>query len=292
MSIRQLGVIVLWAASPVFGEVFSYECDSLPLQAGWVVGQNFCDPAEWVEDGRFYQRVEFCEGYDPPAGQQSSYNRSLSDFAGISQFVAEWRMATDGHRSELYYTAPASLVVGNNHVYYHFTIASDQVRFIRDVGGYPILWFDIEPDVPHTYRLELYGSDLYLLYIDSAIVDFGVPEDPAPASNSIVGFRAKAQFVESTTQWDYIRWGSIPQPASGDFDSDGDVDSEDLYFFADCLLGPDADGPGCLWADLNADGITDGQDIGLFVDALLAPPQPARAGPGVQSVSFDTAARE
>jgi hypothetical protein len=43
---------------------------------------------------------------------------------------------------------------------------------------------------------------------------------------------------------------------------------------------------------MNADGTVDGTDIGLFVDALLAPGQPTRPGPGVQSVSFDTAARK
>jgi len=71
--------------------------------------------------------------------------------------------------------------------------------------------------------------------------------------------------LESTTRWDYIRYGTIPDDASGDFDSDGDVDADDAYFFVDCLLGPGSLWPGCAWADMNADG----DDVQAFVDAML-----------------------
>ena len=44
-----------------------------------------------------------------------------------------------------------------------------------------------------------------------------------------------------------------------------------MLFRSDCLLGPDAAGPGCQWADMNNDGTVNGNDIQLFADAMLAP---------------------
>ena len=134
----------------------------------------------------------------------------------------------------------------------------------------PIIFVPIEPGAPHTYRLELYGADTYAWFIDGQVVDSGVPEGAFPSSNPSMTWRTKAAWTGSTSRWDYIRYGTIPTDASGDFDSDGDVDDEDLYFFQDCLLGPDADGPGCRWADMNGDGNADGADIRLFVDAMFA----------------------
>ncbi|MBI5764095.1 MAG: hypothetical protein HZA51_11275 [Planctomycetes bacterium] len=71
--------------------------------------------------------------------------------------------------------------------------------------------------------------------------------------------------------WDYVRYGVIPQEHSGDFNNNGTIDDTDLYYFVDCLLGPDYDaaGPGCKWADLNADGKADAADIQAFANAML-----------------------
>jgi hypothetical protein len=184
---------------------------------------------------------------------------------------------------------------GGGPVTYWFAIARDQVKFVQDAFTV-ILFVDIEPDVPHTYRLELYGEAAYVWYIDSEIVHADVPGGPYPAHTPRITWRARSAFLESSMKWDYVRCGPIPQPASGDFDSDGAVDSQDLYFFEDCLLGPDADGPGCRWADMNGDRQVNGADIEGFVDALLAgqpPPPPAGQEqaspprPGVHSVNFD-----
>jgi hypothetical protein len=280
-------VLVLGGAPLVFANVFSYECDSFPDQAGWDIIQIWCDPTQWVEDGWFFQHMELCEGYPPPGGQQGAYRRSLAEYIGTEEWFVEWVVQTDAERSELPWGGGANLSAwSQGGVNYAFFIAGDQVELNRD-NTLPIIFVDLEPGVPHTYRLELYGAQLYIWYIDSAIVDSGVPEGAFPSFYPHMNFRAKAAWLPNTTKWDYIRYGVIPQPGSGDFDSDGIVGLEDLYFFHDCLLGSDADGPGCSWADMDADGITDGQDIGLFVDALLAPPQPTRPGPGVRSVNFD-----
>ena len=278
MFSRGLVVLVLVAAEPGLGAVGSYECDSFPTQAGWYVGQNWCATEEWVANGHFFQHVEFCEGYDPPEGQQSSYRHSLTDFIGAQAFFVEWRMESSGDRSELPFTAPSSLVSHNGGgVSYHFSIASDQVRFIRDIPDFPILWPEIAPGIPHTYRVEQYDTELYVVYIDGQAIDSGVPEGPHPAYDPRVSMRAKAQFVASTTIWDYIRWGDIPVDGSGDFDSDAEVTLDDFYFFHECLTndrlgingGPAEDaGPGCRFADFDDDSDVDLRDLAAFQTAF------------------------
>ncbi|MDO8629295.1 MAG: hypothetical protein Q7R41_02280, partial [Phycisphaerales bacterium] len=63
--------------------------------------QAWCDPQEWANGGRLFQRVEFCPGFDPPEGQQFDYQRSLQDFLGAEAFFVEWRVETTGVRAEL-----------------------------------------------------------------------------------------------------------------------------------------------------------------------------------------------
>jgi len=265
--------IVLVAGVYAYSAVVSYEGNSFPPAPGWYVGQNWCDTEEWVDGGHFYQRVEFCEGYDPPEGQQSSYRHSLDEFIGSERFFVEWRVETDGDRSEIPFGAPALLSAWNRgSVMYHFVIAPDQIRFLRD-NLLPIWYIDVQPSIPHVYRLELYGDVLYTLYIDGQVIDAGVPEGPYLSAEPGIIFRAKAYFVESTTIWDYIRWGDIPVDGSGDFDSDGGVDLGDFYFFHECLTnrrlgingGPDNDaGPGCRFADFDDDTDVDLRDVADF----------------------------
>ena len=264
--------IVLVLAVQAFGDVYSYECDSLPTDAGWTLLQAWCEPDEWIQDGRLHQRLEFCPGFDPPEGQQFDYTKSLTEFIGAEEFFVEWRIETNGIRSELPFTAPAVLVSHNGGgVSYHFTISADQVRFIRDYPAFPILWPEIEGGIAHTYRLEQYGENLYVVYIDGAVIDFGTPEGPHPAYQPGVNIGTRAQFVESTTIWDYIRWGDIPADGSGDFDSDDDRNLFDFYFVHECLGdGPPGDdaGPGCRFADMDSDTDVDLHDFARFQNAF------------------------
>ncbi len=271
IRIRMCVGLLLLAVAIARADVFSYECTSLPAEAGWEVINEACDAEQWLDDGWLLQHVEpGCGG--PPGGGQFDYNRSIEEFIGAPGFFIEWRVETDGDQSEIDGTAPALVSAWSfGSVLYHFTIAKDQVRFLRDTL-LPILWIDIEPDVPHTYRLELFGEDLYIWYIDGEVIDSGVPEAAYPSSTPSIGWRAKAWFLESTTQWDYIRYGTIPEPGSGDFDSDDDVDLDDYYFFQHCVTEPDTDaGPGCIWADFDGDDDVDLIDFGHFQANFTGP---------------------
>ncbi len=106
-------------------------------------------------------------------------------------------------------------------------------------------------------------------YIDGVIVDQGVPEGQFPSFDPQMTWRAKAAWLPNTTVWDYIRYGTIPEDGSGDYDSDDDIDAHDFYFFQDYLLGPTANaGPGGRFADFDGDTDIDLADFAAFQRAF------------------------
>jgi len=233
------GVLLLALTNTVLADFYSYDCDLLPDDAGWTLIQAVCDPQQWTEDGQLFQEVPLCEEF-PGFGAQYDYERDIEGREGLAAWFIEWRMMTTGISEEFPWTAPGALVAhdGNGHVY-HFTIARDRVRFHR-VFVLPDLFFDIEPLVKHTFRVEVFGVDLgetYVVYIDGEVVDSGEAEGPfhKPPWQPGVNFRTKSKFVPSVGTWDYIRWGEVPPPGSGDLTLDGEVDFDDLPFFQECL---------------------------------------------------------
>ena len=264
-------------AAPLLAGVVSYEGNSFPEHVGWVRSDRLHLADRWIEDGWFIQYAEIVDPGPLYVPEDDFYRRYIPDLAGASTFFVEWRMDTDGPREGIPDVAPAAFVVsGRLGVYYHFTLAEDQVLFLRD-PYIPSVWVDIDPDVPHTYRLELWGDELYLWYIDGQVADSGVPEGPYPTSDSVIGLGARAAGGPITARWDYVRFGLPATDASGDYDSDEDVDRRDFYFFHECLTnarlgingGPGENaGPGCRFADFDADSDVDLVDVAAFQNAF------------------------
>ena len=265
--------LCLALVAPSLAGIVSYEGDSFPEDVGWQRSDRPYLPDRWIEDGWFVQYAEIVGPGPPEVPEDDYYRRYIADFAGASTFFVEWRMETDGPREGIPAVAPACLTAsGRMGIYYHFTIAEDQVLFRRD-PYVPSVWVDIEPEVAHTYRLEMYGEESYLWYIDGQLVDSGIPEGPYPTSDSVIVFGACAAGRTITAEWDYIRFGLPPADGSGDYDSNEDVDGRDFYFFHECLTnarpgihgGPGNDaGPGCRFADFDGDADVDLDDIGAY----------------------------
>jgi len=200
------------------------------------------------------------------------YRRSLEPFNGVVEFFVEFRVRTDGDRSEIPSGGAVLLALGNSSgMLYHITVSGDLVKFLRDVG-LPIWFIEIERDVFHTYRIAL-SAQWYAFYIDGELIDAGVPEGPFPADTSRVVWQGQSQNFPCLNAWDYIRYGRTPVDGSGDYDSDGAVTILDHYFVHDCLTkdgpgifgGPGEDaGPGCRFADFNADADVDLSDFAEF----------------------------
>jgi hypothetical protein len=247
-------------------QVVIYEGSTFPKDEGWerIV---FTDVSRSLIGGFLVQYV------DEP-NEVDSYRKLLHDFAGVSGFFIEWRVESDAPKSILDRSGvPVVLVAGGKSAaFYHTTITDSRVQLFRDTS-IPLVFIDIEPNVAHTYRLELSGDQSYAWYVDARVVESGVPHGTYPNADSRITWGTRRQRFDSTTRWDYVRYGVIPQDASGDFDTSASVDLSDFYFFHECLTnervgirgGPDEQaGPGCRWADFEGDADVDLHDVAAF----------------------------
>jgi len=272
------GIALGWgllAEEIVEAAVFSWECNSLPAKVGWTVHPPFCDPRVWVDDGRYIQQLDNTACPDATAGAMDAYLRELVDFVGVQEFFVEWRVEGDGPRSEIVGGAPTAMALGNSFgIGYAFFVAHDQAKLNRD-NRLPIVLVDIEPSTSHVHRLELYGNESYIWFIDGQVVDFGKPEGLFPSFDARISWRGRSWHAPADNRWDFIRYGVIATDGSGDFDSDGDHDLRDFYHFHECVERPhwaefaaaSPDGtadPGCLWADINGDNVVDLLDFAEF----------------------------
>lgn len=272
LRLSGLMLALLMAVATVRADVVTFEGLAFPEieDDSWVPTPQ-CKPERWVEEGWLFQHVELgC--WPPPGGDQDRYERSLADFIGEEEFFIEFRMFTDGESSEIPGVAPSSLVAGGFSVAsYDFVISRDLVRFQRDAFVVTV-FVEIEPGVAHTYRIELYGVDEYFIYIDGEVINSGVPGGPFPShEKNVIAWRALAWFLPNTTQWDYVRLGTLPQNASGDFNTDLEVGPYDLYYFQECLSSEAGGWAGCAWADMDGSGDVDCTDWAMFVKAWSAP---------------------
>ncbi len=264
--------------SSVFAQVFFSEFFSHSEGEGWDLALRYCHVTTWNDQGWYYQQLDL-QGCSPPGGGREAYSRSLVPYHGFANFFTEFRVMTDGDRSGIPYGVPIVLALGNNAgVLYHMTVAVDLVKFLRDVD-LPNWYIDVEPRVPHTYRIELY-PDRFAFYIDGYLIDEGVPEGPFLAYDAEIVWQGDSWNSPVENAWDYIRYGVTPEDRSGDFDSDAAITVSDLYFLHECITnerlgingGPDNDaGPGCRFADFDADSDVDLLDLAEFQNLFNSP---------------------
>ncbi len=266
-------LLVVALAGSVLGQVVSYEGLAFPEDEGEWVRRDLPFLADrWLmqdDEGVSWlvQHADVVDQGPPQEGEWDLYDHSLADLDDLTTLHVQWRMYTDGSSEGIPGVSPAALVAGGSSgVFYHFTLADDRVRFVRDVLLPPV-FVDVAPLVPHVYRLEVYGDQLYRWYVDNTLVDSGVPEGPYPTDDSVIAFGVHGGFDDETTKWDYIRFGVIPDAGSGDMTGDGAVGLDDFRFFQECVdnSGPGIDGgPGCAWADMDQDDDVDFHDLRLF----------------------------
>ena len=272
IRLRATWLLLGAATAPGVAQVVPSEFSSDPVSEGWDLIQQYCEPELWIEQGWYYQQLDLDACPPGPQGGHDSYVRWITDFNGEPQFFLEFRVQTDGDRSEIPGGAPTVVSMFNfAGVLYHITVARDLVKFIGHFH-LPGLFIDIEPGVAHTYRIELY-PDRYAFYIDACLIDDGVPDGPYPAHDARITWRGKSWYLPCENAWDYIRYGVMPVDGSGDYDSDAEVTLDDFYFFHECLSnrrpgingGPRMGaGPGCRFADFDFDNDVDLLDVAEF----------------------------
>jgi len=263
-------------------QVVSWEGTSFPEADGWN-RTAFCTPERSFQDGWLCQVFQIGECGPPPGGERDTYRRPIGAFEGAADFFLDFRVLTTGERSEIPGGAPVAVAAGSSGaVSYNLFIARDQIKFVRDVW-LPILFIDVEPEIPHTIRLEFnnHNPPTFRWYLDGQNLEEGLAEGPYPSFEPRIVWQGSSWFLPNETCWDYIRYGVIPLDGSGDYDSDGAVTQDDFYFFHDCLTkdgpvilgGPDNDaGPGCRFSDFDSDGGVDLLDFAAFQNAFRGVP--------------------
>lgn len=197
---------------PARASVIEYDGDLFPEDAGFERVGTY-DVDRWLSEGWFHQYVELGQWAPPPNGEYDFYDYDLPSFVG-SPFFIEWRMISDAPASEVDHQNGASLVVlVGGPVTYHFNISSTLVQFYT--GHFPNLYFTVDPAVAHVYRLDVYAGDWFEFRIDDALVFADVPESVFPTPDALMSFGAGYYRAESTSAWDYVKFGAIPEPATG-----------------------------------------------------------------------------
>jgi hypothetical protein len=272
-TVRPVAVLIaLLSAATGFAQIVAYEADSgFPENAmpSWTRFGTF-DADRWFENGSFLQYVELGAWAPPPYGELDGYRRTISEFTSVPAFFLEWSVVTNAPSADISGGPVVMSAWGNGPALYHFSITDGLVRFSLGNPTQATLFVPVVGGTPHTYRIEVHNSIDYTWYIDGRVIDWGTSAGPYPTASSRLSWSSQYYYHDHTAAWNYIRYGVIPRPGSGDYDSNGVIDATDAYFFLDCLLGPDADGPGCRWADLNGDGKVNGDDIQPFAAAMMA----------------------
>jgi hypothetical protein len=80
-------------------------------------------------------------------------------------------------------------------------------------SDYEGVWIDFVPGVFHDYSLISYDLAAYSLYIDGQLAHSGYLQGAWPSSGFTWGDLTEG--ATSMTSWDYVRFGIVPEPASG-----------------------------------------------------------------------------
>lgn len=262
------------AGDPIEIVVSEWRYDYFPELVGWEEDPDPPPGERRIEEGWYIQ----CLG---PAWESSFFRRRIDRFQGVDGFFVEWRAVNDSPAwlaEDLQVPAIMS-AYGQAASWYRITFADSAAVLWRD-PFLPYVVAEVSPGVPHIYRLEVH-PDEYIWYIDGMVVDSGLPQGPYPDANAALlwGTRSNGIGAATTSAWDYIRYGRIPDDATGDIDSDFEANHVDTPYVIECLTreapglsggpaaganaGPGA-GPGCEFTDFDGDSDVDLLDIAEF----------------------------
>jgi hypothetical protein len=120
-------------------------------------------------------------------------------------FRLDWRLRVD---EEVGFTDPGMFVDAQQ---------TGEVMFgYREDAIYSTLegvWIEIAPGVFHQYSLQSSDMLSYYLYIDGELARVGSFSPPTPLSGVCWGDVTEGARSRST--WDYVRFGIVPEPATG-----------------------------------------------------------------------------
>jgi hypothetical protein len=195
--VAALGVL----AAPAGAEPFwiTYEGNDFPENEGWERITYNGEANRWIEDGA----LVIDSLHDPHVEDLAKMERWMDPEAG-ELFVAEWRLLVEAASTG--YDAGVAIARSFLPGFVSFGFGPDQAW-----NGLDNLFFDIEPEVFHTYRFESYDMVQFDFFIDDELLQEG--NFHAPSSNqSYINFGDKTDGWASLSRWDYLRYGVVPEP--------------------------------------------------------------------------------
>jgi len=272
--------VLAGAQGIALGQVVSTEFNGAPeTEQAWT-RDFFCTPLRFSDNGTYVEVLEVGECKPPPVGDAEEFVLAASSFNGTSRWFVEFEVLATAGSQAIPGGAPAAMGTGNNFgLNYTATVASDQVKIFRDPAA-GTLFIDVTPDIPHVVRLELSNgpASTFRWYVDRALVDEGDAEGPFPADDARVVWVGRAWMIPTVNRWSYFRYGVPAADASGDWDTDGQINSADVFYVQECFGRPDGD-PGCTWADMDSDNDVDCDDWTLFTNAWTGSGSPPAFAP-------------
>lgn len=182
----------------------AYEGDDFPENVGWTRYNFGVGPAERsITDGVFT--------IDSRASFQISdfyqIDRQLNPSPG-EHFIAEWRLRILSNEPAT--IGDAGVVIARDgEGTLAFQIGVDRITSSRENWSHPI-----DPLIFHTYRLESADMVQYQLWIDSSPVHTGT-WDLNSLNASFFNFGDGVRGARSLQEWDFVRFGVVPEPNSG-----------------------------------------------------------------------------
>ena len=112
IRLRATWLLLGATAASGLADVFSSEFFSDPVSEGWELVQEICAETR-VDDGWYYQRFDHDVCPLGSSGGQDAYVRWITEFNGQPRFFLQFRVQTDGDRSEIPGGAPALMSMFN-----------------------------------------------------------------------------------------------------------------------------------------------------------------------------------
>ena len=181
---------------------FAYEGNDFPENEGWL--RSFSDPAaeRWLEGGSLFidsrADVDITESYGMK--REDGINPEPGE-----TFIARWRLQV---HELVGFADPGVSILSDDRYALIFIFSERRVWSAYEANVYA----DFEPYVFHRFELRSENMRDYELFIDDQLAIEGVFKETFFGPG--VGFGDLVRGGASLAEWDYFRFGVVPEPSS------------------------------------------------------------------------------
>ena len=195
----------------------AYEGDDFPENVGWSRGVGSSGgkpPGAYREilDGEYLLLDSRIEAWEGGADDYSFARPDSFDPGAGEYFLAEWRVWSDATVTQFNGTDSAVFIFSDRSYTAAIGLACDRVINSNPFDDAEQVNY-ISPGVMHDYVFISYDMLAYELYVDDQPAFSGSFTSDGPWEAE-VGFGDVAAGLSSRSEWDYVRFGVVPEPTS------------------------------------------------------------------------------